>query len=404
MAANMLLTMGKALLKHKLHLGTLTGMERFMVSAVTLADRAATFLAATNVEPELVDPRFDYELLSRSVDANLELFGLVRQKIKADVVAVPYWLGLMCVGPAEFGTVFKIEKRRVPYPIEYPIKKQEDIAKIKIPQEATGYLKMVFDINREAQRRYPDAMILVMMDGPWDLAMLLRGDRELPTDLRIHRDYTQAKDQATRDKIRRFGNPDIYPAVMELTTQLSIRFFQLAEENGLSLMGSALVDQYAAKPIMSREDYFKYVHPYRVRVWEALGKKVNPGYNVPSPEEAEQNLQDPVIGKGFGGLSNYIFPQTPEGVTLPEYDRPMLEMAKMHKQSYMYMVHGKYLRDASEAQLDATVQRICKMATEVRANLMVSIASVPPGASVEKANYDSTEKRPLLALSRAGMV
>ena len=51
-----------------------------MVSAVTLADRAATFLAATNIEPDLVDPRFDYELLSKSVDANLELFGLVREE------------------------------------------------------------------------------------------------------------------------------------------------------------------------------------------------------------------------------------------------------------------------------------------------------------------------------------
>ena len=174
---------------------------------------------------------------------------------------------------------------------------------------------------------------------------------------------------------------------MELTTQLSIRLFQLAEENGLSLMGSAMVDQYASKPIMSREDYFKYVHPYRIRVWEALGKKVSPGYIVPSPQETEQNMQDPVLGKGFGGFSNYIFPQTPEGLTLPEYDRPMLELAKKYKQSYMYMVHGKYLRDATESQLDATVQRICKMATEVRVNLMVSIASVPPGASVEKANY-----------------
>ena len=385
--ANMLLTMGKALLKHKLHLGTLTGMERFMVSAVTLADRAATFLAATNIEPDLIDPKFDYVLLSKSVDANLELFGLVRQRIHADVVAVPYWLGLMCVGPAEFGTVFKVEKRRVPYPIDYPIKKQEDIDEIKIPQQATGYLKMVFDINKEVQRRYPDALVMVMMDGPWDLAMLLRGDRELPTDLRIYKDYSEAKDQATRDKIRRFGNPDIYPAIMELTTQLSTRFFQLAQENGLSLMGSALVDQYAAKPIMSRADYFKYVHPYRLRVWEALGRQVSPGYQVPSPRETEQNMQDPVLRKGFGGFSNYIFPQTPEGVTLPEYDQPMLDLARKYKQSYMYMVHGKYLRDATEIQLDATVQRICRMAVDSRVNLMVSIASVPPGASVEKANY-----------------
>jgi hypothetical protein len=53
--ANMMLTMGKALLKHKLHLGTMTGMERFKVSAVTLADRASTFLAATNIEPTPMD-------------------------------------------------------------------------------------------------------------------------------------------------------------------------------------------------------------------------------------------------------------------------------------------------------------------------------------------------------------
>jgi hypothetical protein len=385
--ANPILTLGKALLKHKLHLGTLTGIERFMVSSVTLADRPATFLAATNVEPELVDPRFDYELLSKSVDANLELFGLVRERARADVVAVPYWLGLMCVGPAELGTVFKIEKRRVPYAVDYPIKTQEDIAKIKIPQEATGYLKMVFDINKEGQRRYPDAMFMLMMDGPWDLAMLLRGDHDLPTDLRIHRDYMEAKDQATRDKIRRFGNPDIYPAIMELTTQLSIRIFQLAEEYGLSLMGSTMVDQYAAKPIMGREDYFKYVHPYRVRAWEALDRKVTISYLVPSPEETVENLEDPVLAKGFGVFTNYVFPVTPEGLSLPEYDRPMLELAKKHRQSYTYLIHGKYLRDASEAQLEATVQRICGLAKEVRANLMVTIASVPPGASLEKANY-----------------
>jgi len=385
--ANLVLTMGKALLKHKLHLGALTGMERFMVASVTLADRATTFLGATNVEPDLVDPKFDYELLSQSVEANLELFDLVRHRVQADVVGTPYWLGLMFTGAAELGTVFKIEKRRVPYAVDYPIKTQQDIAKIRIPERATGYLKMSFDINKEAQRRHPDSMFMLVADGPWDLAMLLRGDHDLPTDLRIYRDYTEAKDQATRDKIRRFGNPDIYPAIMELTTQLSIRIIQLAEENGLSLMGSALVDQYAAKPIMSREDYFKYVHPYRVRVWEALDKKVIAGYMVPSPEEAEQNMQDPMLGKSQGAFSNYIYPQTPEGITLPEYDRPSLELARKHKQSYSYFIHGKYLRDANETQIEETVQRICALAKEGRANLMVTIASVPPGASLEKANY-----------------
>ncbi len=387
MAPNMVLTLGKALLKHKLHLGELTGMERFMVGAITLPDRASTMLGATNVEPDLIDPKFDYVLLSKSVEANLELFELVSQRVKADMITGPIWQGLMMFGTAELGTVFKVEKRRVPYSVDYPIKKQEDIAKIQIPQQATGHLKMYFDINKELQHRHPDSFFIIMFDGPWDLAMLLRGDRALPTDMRIHKAYTEAKDQATRDKIRRFGNPDIYPEIMELTTRLAIRHTQLAVENGLVLMSSPLIDQYAAKPIMSRDDYFKYVHPYRVRVWEAAGKKLIAGYMVPSPQESEQNLQDPMLGKSQGAFSNYIFPQTPEGVTLPEYDRPSLELAKKYKQSYGYFVHGKYLRDATEAQLDATVQRICKLATEIRANLTVNIASVPPGASLEKANY-----------------
>ena len=385
--ANMMLTLGKALLKHTLHTGELTGLERFMVSAVTLPDRAMTLLGATNVEPDLVDPKYDYELLEKSVEANIELYEIVRQKVHADLVVSPVWQGLMFFGTAELGTVFKVDKRRVPYSVEYPIKQPEDVARIQIPQQATGHLKMYFDITKELQRRHPDSMFMLIFDGPWDLAMLLRGDAHLPADLRLHKNYTEAKDQAARDKIRRFGNPDVYPAIMELTTQVAIRHIQLAAEYGLSLMGSALVDQYAAKPIMSREDYFKYVHPYRVRVWEATGKKITAGYMVPSPQESEQNMQDPMLGKSQGGFSNYIYPQTPEGLTRPEYDRPSLEMAKKHKQSYSYFIHGKYLRDASESQLDATVQRICQMAVEVRANLMVTLASVPPGASLEKANY-----------------
>lgn len=385
--ANVMVTMGKALLKHKLHIGKLTGLERFMVSAITLPDRAMTLLGATNIEPELIDPKYDYELLVKSPEANMELFELVYQRTSADLVVSPIWQGLMFFGTAELGTVFKVDKRRVPYSVDYPIKKKEDIARIKIPQEATGHLKMYFDITQELQRRHPDSMFTLIFDGPWDLAMLLRGDRELPTDLRIHKDYVEAKDQATRDRIVRFGDPDIYPAIMELTTQLSIRHIQLATEKGMSLMGSALVDQYAAKPIMSREDYFKYVHPYRVRVWEAVGKKVGPSYMVPSPEESKLNMQDPMLAKSLGAFSNYIYPQNPEGITLPEFDRPSLELAKKYKQSYGYFIHGKYLRDATEAQLEETVARICKMAVEVKANLMVTIASVPPGASLEKANY-----------------
>lgn len=383
MAPNLVLTMGRAVVKHKLHLGTLTGTERLLLSFMVLPDRVTTLLAACNVDPSLVDPKYDYVLLAQSVEANLELFGKVCQRVQADTIVVPSWLGLLSTGVAELGTQFKIEKTRVPYPVEYPIKTIQDVARMPIPEQATGYLKMVFDLTKEAQKRYPSALISASFQGPWDLAMLLRGDKDLPADLRRHKDYLRAKDQATRDKIRRFGDPDIYPAVMEYCSRLSIHLARLAVANGLSPLGARMMDQYAYKPMLSREDYFEFVHPYREQVWLTLNKKVGMSYCSPSPQECEQNLSVPMFSSA---LTNYIFPQTPEGVTLPEYDRPMLELAKAHKQSYGYLVHGKFLRDATEADLGTLMQRVCGLAVQLRAGLMVSVASVPPGASLEKVN------------------
>ena len=65
--------MAKALVKGKLNLGALTGLERFMLAQLTIPDRVPTMLAATNVEPALIDNKYDYRLLASSVEANLEL-------------------------------------------------------------------------------------------------------------------------------------------------------------------------------------------------------------------------------------------------------------------------------------------------------------------------------------------
>jgi hypothetical protein len=72
-----------------------------------LADRASTFLGATSVETDLVDPKFDFVRLSRSVDANLELFDLVLQRVQTDILAMPVWRGQVFTGAAELGALFK---------------------------------------------------------------------------------------------------------------------------------------------------------------------------------------------------------------------------------------------------------------------------------------------------------
>jgi uroporphyrinogen-III decarboxylase len=386
MAENIMLVLAKAMAKGALNPNSLTGLERFMLAQMTIPDRVPTFLAATNVEPSLIDKAYDYKRLSQSAEANLELFTKVKQRFQFDVVSVPTWLGLMLTGTAELGVQFQIEEERVPYACDHPIHGIEDVKKLKPFTEPAGYFKMTLDINREAQRRFPDTMVTFSNDGPWDLAMLLRGDKQLPTDFRIYKDYTEAKDPLRKEKIRKHGDPDLWPAIMEATTQISIQIFTLAKKHGISMLGAAVVDQFATKPVLSTDDFIKYVLPYSHRVWKALEGKVGMGYFVNSPKELEELLSHPILGKclEMSGFTNYIFPTTPDGVTLPDYDEPMLALTKKKNRTYNYIVHAKFIRDATGQQLEDVVKRICQMATQTRTRLMISVGAIAPGTDLQK--------------------
>jgi hypothetical protein len=84
------------------------------------------------------------------------------------------------------------------------------------------------------------------------------------------------------------------------------------------------------------------------------------------------------------GFTNYIFPTTPEGLTLPEYDQPMLELTKKNKRAYNYMVHAKFIRDATGQQIEEVVKRICLMATQMRVRLMITVGAIAPGTDLQK--------------------
>jgi uroporphyrinogen-III decarboxylase len=357
-----------------------------MLAQLTFPDRVPTMLAATNVEPALIDKKFNYQLLTSSVEANLELFGKVIERFPFDVIMVPCWLGLMLTGVAELGVKFTIEDERVPYASTHPIKSIEDVRRIKPFTQATGYFKMTIDIYREAQRRFPNTMVTFPNDGPWDLAMLLRGDKELPLDFRIYKDYTETQDPQRREKIRKHGDPDLFPAIMELTTQISTQIFALAKQHGVNMMGASMVDQFATRPVLSIEDFVKYVLPYSEKARAALGGKVNMAYMVSSPQELEKWLSHPVLGKSISmaGHTNYIFPTTPEGLTLPEYDQPMLELCRKNKRAYSYIIHAKFIRDATEQQIEDVVKRICGMAIEMKTRLTISVGAIAPGTDLHK--------------------
>jgi uroporphyrinogen-III decarboxylase len=300
---------------------------------------------------------------------------------------VPIWQGTMGNGIVEMGTVYKISEERVPYPVEYPIKTREDLQNMKLPEEATGHLKMYLDIILEIQRRHPELILPLIFDGPWDLAMLLRGDDKLPLDMRLHKDYVETSDPVRKEKIRKRGDPHMYPAIMEFTTQMAIRLFDLAIKQGVPFTGATMIDQYAAAPIMSRHDFVKYVLPYIEKVWLHHKKKISIGALCSSPMEMRKILETEPPGINHQiGFSNYIFPTTPEGITLPEYDRPAFELAREYKKSFGYVVHGKFLRDATEDEIEMLVKRVCTLATEIRSSIIFSISAVPPGTDLAKVN------------------
>ena len=382
MAENLLITMAKALVKGKLHIGKLTGAERFILSQVALPDRVATMLGATNFEPYLIDKKYNYKMLAESKEANIELFFKIKERFPFDTVFVPYWLGLMLTGAAELGVRFKIEESRVPYAVDYPIKEMKDLRNIAPPKEPSGYFKMALDIHREVQRHQA---LFYVNDGPWDLAMLLRGDQNLPRDFRLHKDYVEATDPARKEKIRKYGDPDLWPAIMELTTSIAIQNFRLAKQYGINMMGAGMADQFATEPVLSVDDFIKYVLPYIQRALDALDGKVGMGYMVTSPQKLEKLLAHPVLGRSLAtsGYINYIFPTTPEGLTLPEYDQPMLELAKKNKKTYMYLIHGKFIRDATPQELEDVVKRICQMATGMKVRLNIAVLTVAPGTDLQ---------------------
>jgi hypothetical protein len=176
---------------------------------------------------------------------------------------------------------------------------------------------------------------------------------------------------------------------MELTTKVAIRHVQLAKDQGLDLMGATLVDQYATKPILSLEDFTTYVLPYIERVWNTYDQKLGIGYMYSSPDDLEWALNNDTLraGAGIAGFTNYIFPQTPDGVTLPEYDHHMLELAKRLKRNYNYLIHGKFIRDASYEELEALIIRLCNMATKMRARMSIGMVSIPPGTDLNKIDF-----------------
>ncbi len=360
----------------------LNGNERFLLTSLfSKTDRIASAIVANNVHPKLIDQNYDFVKLTSSVEANLELFEILLDRFPFfDACLAPSWLGLAGNGLEELGTSMRITPMVDPTPYKFALDKVS-FNELTLP-ENTGYLEKQIRLICEVQDRYAMNAPPIIL-GAFDLAMLLRGEK-LITDFRIYRDYMKASNESIKQKIEKKGDPNFFPKLLEFTTKASIHIGNMYKSQGANMLGIVITDQYANPPLMSPDDFLTYIYPYVENVWKKF-KRYRPtvGYMPPSPMVAEQITDYPALS-GIASFNNYMFPQDEIGLTSAEYDTQMVELSKKVKIPYQYIIHGKFLRDCSEKELEKELVRVCNMGTEENIPLSIGLVSVPLGTDLSK--------------------
>ncbi len=361
----------------------LTGSERFLlVSLFSRVDRVATLLVPSNIHPQLLDPAYDFVRLTKNWEANLELFDILRKRFPTADAAMPAsWLGLAGMGQVEMGTTMRISPMVEPSPDVYALDKMS-LEDLDLPK-LEGFLKNQIELIVGTQDRYPDINSPPIIEGSFDLAILLRGEK-LFNDFILHKSYVNAKNEDQKEKIKKKGDPTFFSRLMDLATEASIHIGKMYKERGVGMLGCVIVNQYANPPIMSPNDFLTYIYPYVETVWKEF-KKYRPtaGYMPPSPTVAKE-IGDYRALSGIACFNNYMFPQNEIGLTPVAYDEEMIQLSKELKTPYQYLVHGKFLRDGTKEEIEAQVKRVCELAVENKVPFAVGVAAVPLGTDLTK--------------------
>jgi hypothetical protein len=60
---------------------------------------------------------------------------------------------------------------------------------------------------------------------------------------------------------------------------------------------------------------------------------------------------------------------------LPEHDRPAFELVKENKKFFVRIIHGNFLRNTVELEIDVLVKQVCTSVTEMRIFFSLSMLS-----------------------------
>ena len=371
----------------------LNGTQRFLLTSLfSKIDRVATLLVPSNVHPQLLDPDYDFVRLTNNVEANLELFAILRERFPNVDAAMPAsWLGLAGMGQVEMGTTMRISPMVEPSPDIYALDKKS-LEELELPK-MEGFLKNQIDLCVKTQERYPEMMSPPILEGSFDLAILLRGEKFF-NDFILYKNFITATNSDQKEKIKKKGDPSFFPRLMDFATEASIHIGKMYKEEGVNMLGAVIVNQYANPPIMSPNDFLTYIYPYVETVWKEFKKhRPTAGYMPPSPAVANEISSFPALS-GIACFNNYMFPQNEIGLTPDTYDEEMIQLSKELKTPYQYLIHGKFLRDGTKEEIEAHVKKVCELAVENQVPMGLGVAAVPLGTDLTKIDLilNSVEK------------
>jgi hypothetical protein len=371
----------------------LTGSERFLLTSLfSRIDRVATLLVPSNIHPKLLDSDYDFVRLTKNWEANLELFDILRKRFPTADAAMPAsWLGLAGMGQVEMGTTMRITPMVEPSPDVYALDKMS-LEDLELPK-LEGFLKNQIELIVGTQKMYPDMNSPPIIEGSFDLAILLRGEKVF-NDFNLYKSFVNAPNEEQKEKIKKRGDPTFFPRLMDFTTEASIHIGKMYKEQGVGMLGCVIVNQYANPPIMSPNDFLTYIYPYVETVWKEF-KRYRPtaGYMPPSPAVAKEIGEYRALS-GIACFNNYMFPQNEIGLTPHAYDEEMIQLSKELKTPYQYLIHGKFLRDGTKEEIEAQVKRVCEYAVENEVPFAIGVAAVPLGTDLTKIDLilNSVEK------------
>ncbi len=344
---------GKAMLwKSGLRLGKLSGLQRFLVSALgAKPDKIAFALGEhTTLMPTFYNIRpWDY-LNDPQLAVELEIKFCKEFGVDADISGTGTYIKFGC-GP-EMGTEWRQTGQDMPGCVGRLVKGKGDVAKITVPEHPTGYFKNYLqEVMTLNEKTGGEVYLTSRVLSPFSAACFLRGFQEVVIDAQTE--------------------PDFYKGYMDKCVALSLFWGKHVLETGVTT--AALLEIYGTPDLVGAKFRHEHIVPYNDRVCQHFRGRVR--------DSTKYFIGDPGdVGSQKRARAAYDAMFEREG---PE----KLEKATTHRLPGMppcLALNGETLLEWTKEDILAYLKDGLDLMVGHRVYPYVFLLSIPPGIEADK--------------------